>query len=174
MTVGENGGKMGSAGGNLRSRHVTAGAGTTKKRGTRRVFVGVHERQLDERGRVALPSSYRSDLGDHCYLFFGDDGCVSIRSTESFDQQAAELVDAVKRGDTTRNRMRAFAASASQATIDKQGRITLDARLREHAGIEPHAPVVVLGLIDQIEIWEPESYRANESAGQHEIARGGR
>ena len=136
------------------------------------MFVGVYERQLDERGRVALPSSYRGDLGDQCYLFFGDDGCVSIRSVETFDQQAAELVEKAKRGEISRNRLRAFASSATQATIDKQGRITLDARLREHAGIEPHAAVVVLGYLDQIEIWEPQAYRANEAAGQHEIARG--
>lgn len=138
------------------------------------MFVGVSERQLDERGRVALPASYRGELGDSCYLFFGDDGCVSVRSVESFNQQAAELVESVKRGDATRNRLRAFASSATQATIDKQGRITLDARLREHAGIEPHGTVVVLGSIDQIEIWEPHAYRLNEAAGQHEIAGGGR
>src|SRR5690606_29788001 len=127
---------------------------------------------LDERGRVALPASYRGELGDHCYLFFGDDGCVSVRSIETFDAQAAELVERVKRGEISRNRLRAFASSASQATIDKQGRITLDAKLRDHAGIEPHAAVVVLGYIDQIEIWEPEAYRLNEAAGQHEIAGG--
>ncbi len=136
------------------------------------MFVGVYERQLDERGRVALPSSYRGELGDHCYLFFGDDGCVSVRSVESFDEQAAELVAKAKRGEVSRNRVRAFSSSATQATIDKQGRITLDARLRQHAGIEPHAAVVVLGYLDQIEIWDPEAYRANEAAGQHEIARG--
>jgi MraZ protein len=136
------------------------------------VFVGVYERQLDERGRVALPSSFRGDLGDHCYLFFGDDGCVSIRSVDSFDAQAAELVDQVKRGEVSRNRLRAFASSASQATIDKQGRVTLDARLREHAGIEPQAAVMVLGSLDQIEVWEPEAYRIAESAGQYEIAGG--
>ena len=72
----------------------------------------------------------------------------------------------------SRNRLRAFASSATPATIDKQGRITLDARLHEHAGIEPQAAVVVLGYLDQIEIWEPQAYRANEAAGQHEIARG--
>jgi MraZ protein len=136
------------------------------------VFVGVHERQLDERGRVALPSSFRNDLGDHCYLFFGEDGCVSVRSVDSFDREAAELVEKAKRGEISRNRLRAFASSASQATIDKQGRVTLDGRLREHAGIEPQATVVVLGSIDQIEIWEPEAYRTNEAAGQYEIASG--
>jgi MraZ protein len=136
------------------------------------VFVGVYERQLDERGRVALPPSYRNGLGEHCYLFFGDDGCVSIRSVDSFDEQAAELVERAKRGEISRNRLRAFASSATQATIDKQGRITLDARLREHAGIAPQASVIVLGYLDQIEIWEPDAYRANEAAGQYEIAKG--
>jgi len=136
------------------------------------VFVGVYERQLDERGRVALPSSYRGELGDQCYLFFGDDGCVSVRSVPTFEEQAADFVDRAKRGEISRNRLRAFASSATQATIDKQGRITLDARLREHAGIEPHGSVVVLGRLDQIEIWDPHTYRANEAAGQHEIARG--
>lgn len=138
------------------------------------MFVGVHERQLDERGRVALPASYRHELGDHCYLFFGDDGCVSVRSVETFNEQASELVERAKRGEISRNRLRAFSSSASEATIDKQGRVTLDARLRQHAGIEPSAPVVVLGSIDQIEIWEPEAYRLNEAAGQHEIAGGDR
>ncbi len=134
------------------------------------MFVGVHERQLDERGRVALPSSFRTDLGDHCYLFFGEDGCVSVRSVDTFDREAAELVEKAKRGEISRNRLRAFASSASQATIDKQGRVTLDGRLREHAGIEPQAAVMVLGSLDQIEIWEPGRYRDAETAGQSEIA----
>ena len=137
------------------------------------MFVGVYERQLDERGRVALPSSFRTDLGEHCYLFLGDDGCVSVRSEESFQAQAVELIEQVKRGEASRDRKRAFSSSAVHATIDKQGRITLDARLREHAGIEPHSSVMVLGYIDQIEIWEPEAYRIHESAGQLEIAGGG-
>ena len=138
------------------------------------MFVGVYERQLDERGRVALPSSYRGELGDHCYLFFGDDGCVSVRSVESFEAEAAELVAKAKRGEVSRNRQRAFASSASQATIDKQGRVTLDARLREHAGLASQAAVVVLGNIDQIEIWDPEAHRRNETEGQYEIAGGAR
>lgn len=138
------------------------------------MFVGVYERQLDERGRVALPSSYRGELGDHCYLFFGDDGCVSVRSVESFETEAAELVAKAKRGEVSRNRQRAFASSATQATIDKQGRVTLDARLREHAGLAAQAAVVVLGNIDQIEIWDPEAHRRNETEGQYEIAGGAR
>jgi len=138
------------------------------------VFVGVHERQLDERGRVALPSPFRADLGEHCYLFIGDDGCVTVRSEESFQTQAAELIEQVRRGEMSRDRKRAFASSAVHAAIDKQGRITLDGRLREHAGIEQHGAVMVLGSLDQIEIWHPEAYRHSEQVGQQEIAGGAR
>jgi len=134
------------------------------------VFVGVHERQLDERGRVALPSQFRGDLGDHCYLFLGDDGCVTVRSEESFQTQALELIDQVKRGEASRDRKRAFSASAVHATIDKQGRVTIDSRLREHAAIDPQGKVMVLGSLDQIEIWNPDAYRASEGVGQQEIA----
>ena len=134
------------------------------------MFVGVYERQLDERGRVALPSAFRGDLGEQCYLYIGNDGCVSISSVENFEADAIELLEQVRRGEATRNRQRAFAASATQATIDKQGRVTLDARLREHAAIEAQASVMVLGSIDKIEIWEPAAYEASESAGQDEIA----
>lgn len=134
------------------------------------MFVGVYERQLDERGRVALPPAFRNELGDHCYLAFGDDGCVSVRSEDSFESEAAELIEKVKRGEVSRNRQRAFASSAAPATVDRQGRITLDANLRAQAGIAAQAAVMVLGSLDQIEIWEPSAFRANEAAGRAEIA----
>jgi MraZ protein len=134
------------------------------------VFVGVYERQLDERGRVALPATFRTELGEQCFLTFGDDGCVSVRSEQSFVSEAMELIEKVKRGELSRNRQRAFASSATPATIDKQGRVTIDAGLRGQAGIEPQAAVMVLGSLDRIEIWEPARFRANEQAGRDEIA----
>ena len=60
---------------------------------------------------------------------------------------------------------------ASEAKV-LGARVTLDARLREHAGLAPQAAVIVLGNIDQIEIWDPQAHQLNEVAGQHEIAGG--
>jgi MraZ protein len=133
------------------------------------VFVGAFERQLDDRGRVALPAPFRSLLGDHCYVFYGDDGCVSVRSEQSFDEQANELIQAAKRGEISRDRLRAFSSSAVHAAIDKQGRLTIDPKLRDHAAIAPSEAVIVLGSLDKVEIWEPDAYRASTSAGQAEI-----
>ncbi len=117
------------------------------------MFVGVYERQLDERGRVALPTPFRSTIGEQCYLTFGDDGCVRIMSADVFQDEAQEMIDAVKAGSVSRAKQRAFASSVVVAGIDKQGRILVDPRLRDHAAIDLQAPVTVLGALDGSEIW---------------------
>lgn len=135
----------------------------------RNVFVGVYERQLDERGRVALPTSFRSTIGEQCYLTYGDDGCVRVMSAEVFHAEAQEMIDRVKAGEVSRAKQRVFASSVVVAGIDKQGRILLDARLRAHADIELQAPVTVLGALDRIEIWHPERYEQQEALGLNEM-----
>ena len=137
----------------------------------RTVFVGVYERQLDERGRVALPTSFRSTIGEQCYLTYGDDGCVRIMSADVFHAEAQEMIDRVKAGEVSRAKQRVFASSVVVAGIDKQGRILLDPRLRTHAAIEPQAPVTVLGALDRIEIWEPKRYEQQETVGLQEMTR---
>jgi MraZ protein len=133
------------------------------------VFVGMHERQLDERGRVALPPTFRHPLGDLCYLFSGEDRCISIRSVEAFNDEATDLIARVKRGEASRDRQRAFAASASEASIDKQGRVTISPELRIYAGVESHSAIVVLGNLDHIEIWEPAAYAVHRAQGTDEL-----
>ncbi len=133
------------------------------------VFVGVYERQLDERGRVALPTAFRSTIGEQCYLTYGDDGCVRIMSADVFHVEAQEMIDRVKTGEVSRAKQRVFASSVVVAGIDKQGRILVDARLREHAAIDLQTPVTVLGALDRIEIWEPTRYEQQEAAGLQEM-----
>ena len=95
------------------------------------MFVGAHERQLDDKGRVALPATYRSHLGEHCYLVKGTDKCVEVIPSEAFEQFGRELIAKVERGDLTLNRQRAIASSAVLVALDKQGRVNVDEKLRE-------------------------------------------
>lgn len=136
----------------------------------RSVFVGAFERQLDERGRVALPSAFRSTIGTDPYLALGPDGCVQVLSAEQFQSDADELIAGVKDGTVTRQRARAFSASAVRVKVDKQGRVTLETRLRTHAGLDPQAPVMVLGNLDRVELWQPARYERELGAGSDEYA----
>lgn len=145
-----------------------AGIATRGRRRSRTVFVGVHDRQLDDKGRCALPSSFRHDLGDRVYLSLGDDGYVTLRTVERFEAHAQELIEAQKRGEISLARRRSIAASSVSVAVDKQGRLTLDERFRNHAGLTPGSPVVVAGNLDTIEIWKPERFHAIEAEGHDE------
>ena len=134
------------------------------------MFVGAHERQLDDKGRVALPATYRSHLGEHCYLVKGTDKCVEVIPSEAFEQFGRELIAKVERGDLTLNRQRAMASSAVLASLDKQGRVNVDEKLREYADLALESQVVVTGNLTKLEIWSPERYARIDAAGTDDIA----
>ena len=136
------------------------------------MFVGFHERQLDDKGRLALPSAFRSDVGDACYLVYGEQRCIDVFPREAFEDMAAEMMRQVRAKEITLNRQRAFAHSATLVTLDKQGRVTLDERLRSYAHLTPSSKVVVSGNLDRAEVWSAELYEQIAAAGRGEIAGG--
>ena len=134
------------------------------------MFVGVHERQLDPKGRLALPAAFRPRLEPRCYLAFGRDKCIDVLTAEAFEQVANEMMEKVRSGEMDRNQQRALAANTIEVTIDGQGRINLEEKLREYAGVVLGAKVVVAGSFDRVEIWEPERHERNISVGTEKIA----
>ena len=134
------------------------------------MFVGAHERQLDDKGRVALPATYRTHLGEHCYLVKGTDKCVEVVPSEEFEQYGRELIAKVERGDLTLNRQRAIASSAVLVALDRQGRINVDEKLREYAELVPETQVIVAGNLVRLEIWSPQRYARIDAEGTDDIA----
>jgi len=123
------------------------------------MFVGVHERQLDDKGRIALPSTFREVLGEErCYLVLGEDRCVNVYSRETFEDVARDIKERVRRGELPMSRQRALAHSALSVPIDKQGRVTIGDELRQYARLELGTKVVVAGNLDWAEVWNPEHY----------------
>lgn len=139
------------------------------------MYVGVYERQLDERGRVALPSSYRPapdtpGARDPWYVSLGLDKCVQVTDAATFRELAAEIVADVKAGTATRARQRAFAGSVEMVPLDKQGRLTIPSDLLHHAGIDPRSSVSVAGVLDRIEIWATDRWENQNTIGRDEMA----
>jgi len=130
------------------------------------MFVGVHERQLDDKGRLALPSTFRAELGDSCYLLIGEDRCVNVQSRDDFESMARDIMERVRQGDMPLARQRALAHSATLVALDKQGRITIDEKLRTYAHLEVGSKVVVSGNLDKAEVWSNELYERIAADGQ--------
>ena len=136
------------------------------------MFVGVHERQLDDKGRLALPSAFRPLLGESCYLVVGDDRCVNVQSRVDFEVSARDVMERVRSGELPLARQRALAHSATLVTLDKQGRITIDEKLRSYARLEPGSKVIVSGNLDRAEVWSAEHYERIAADGRGLMAGG--
>ena len=134
------------------------------------LFVGTHERQLDDKGRLAIPAPFRTLLGENCYLAKGTDKCIEVIPAAQFEADALATMEAARRGDTSRHARRSLAGSAAAVVFDKQGRMKVDDALLEFAGIPLDSTVRIAGNYDRIEIWEPERHRSFEALGDEELA----
>ena len=136
------------------------------------MFVGVHERQLDPKGRLALPAAFRPRLEPRCYLAFGRDKCIDVLTAEAFEQVAQEMLEKVRNGEMSLNERRALAANTIEVTIDAQGRINIDEKLRAYAGLTLDSRVVISGSFDRCEIWDPTRHQRVSEAGAAQMAGG--
>lgn len=126
------------------------------------MFLGRHTHNLDDKGRLALPARFREQLGAGVVITRGFDSCLLIYPIEAWTP-LAERVSALSISDPdVRILRRMLFANATDANLDRQGRILVPADLRAHANIEREA--VVLGMHTFIEIWSPEEW-----ASQSEI-----
>jgi MraZ protein len=128
------------------------------------MFLGTYEHSLDPKGRVILPAKFRERLEAGAFLARSLDGCLSLYDAEEFEKVATDMQEKARRGAVERNAVRSFAAGATEATPDRQGRITIPSHLRDFAGLERE--VVVTGALSRIEIWDAARWRAIDSEAE--------
>ncbi len=122
------------------------------------VFVGEFDRSVDGNGRVALPTTFRDDLGSRCYVTANPEGYIAVTTEENFDLMAENLLVEVRAGTRPASAQRDFGRTSQLVTIDKHSRITLDETTRKHAGIRPGAQAVIVGALSELQVWRPSRY----------------
>ena len=86
---------------------------------------------------------------------------------------ARDVMDQVRRGEMTLTRQRALAHSATLVTLDKQGRVTVDEKLRTLRPPRARARrSSSSGNLDRAEVWCEELYERVAAAGRGELAGG--
>ncbi len=119
------------------------------------MFVGMHDHTFDDKGRVVLPSMYRSEFPDGGYVTrIGD--CLALFPKDAFDDMVARLQDLVRQQKASPNAVRSFTANADTVRPDSQGRISVVSRLRESTGVA--RDVTIVGAGDRIELWTPQRW----------------
>jgi len=133
------------------------------------VFFGEYQYRLDEKGRIPVPPRFRAHLKDGVVLTTGVEKCITAYPMAEWQK----LADSLPTGSLSRAKIRilkrAMFGSAFVQPLDNQGRISVPAPLREHAGIQEDA--VVIGANNYLELWNAEDWTAEklscqERAGQ--------
>jgi len=132
------------------------------------MFVGRFEHSLDEKGRLVLPSSHRLGLQGHGYLTQYQ-RCLGLWTVEGFAEVTDRLREKVRAGMAPNSAVRAFSANAVDIRVDKQGRISIPEWLRDKAGLDREA--VIIGVLDRIEIWSADRWRAESEGADHDLLR---
>lgn len=132
-------------------------------------FLGQHMHAMDTKGRLVLPAEHRALLeGGKIVMTLGFDGSVDVHPIEEWQNIRASIAK-MQRGDIAQRRMaRAIYANASKQVLDKQGRISIPAKLRELCGLTKD--VAVVGMGDHIEIWDADRWGDEDDASRETYA----
>jgi MraZ protein len=120
-------------------------------------FIGTHDRALDDKGRLVLPSNYRrvfDEAGGGVLAPW--DRCVALWTNQEFGGVVEDLRAKVASGEANRDIVRAFQAAAAEASFDSQGRFVIPVNHRVHAGIVRE--VKVIGQGNHVELWSIDAF----------------
>ena len=120
------------------------------------MFMGEYHHNIDEKGRLILPSKFRYDLGETFVITRGIDSCLFVYPKETWNNLTNKLNELSITKKDVRSFQRFFLSAASICEFDKQGRINISSPLIEYASLDKEC--VVIGVNDRIEIWSKENF----------------
>ncbi len=140
-------------------------------------FYGTYRYTLDDKGRLTMPAPLRDpvpagpDGTKQYFLARWRQGCIAAFGGAGWEKVVEQLEGL---GLPERDKLaRAFFAGVYPVSPDAQGRVLVPEELRIHAGIQAKGEVVVVGVHNRIEIWEPARwslYQATDLASYDEPA----
>lgn len=127
------------------------------------MFYGRYEHNIDAKGRMTVPSSYREQTpGDLVFITKGLDGNLMAYDKPTFNRIAKEVSNKSLTDPNVRSFKREILGYTAELTYDTAGRILIPSFLRKFAGIEDQ--VVIVGVGDSFEVWSPGRLAEKEEA----------
>ena len=116
-------------------------------------FLGEYNPNITEGSRIALPKNIRKHIrGGGVVLSKGFDKCIFVYDKKDWMNSAQKKVENPRGDADTEALERYLFTSATEATIDSQGRIVVPQDLVDYAGLT--GKTAVLGVGDHVEVWD--------------------
>lgn len=129
------------------------------------MFLGMSVHNLDDKGRLTLPTKDRSAFTNAIvYAAMGFDGDIDLYPEADYRRMSDRYDSLDDFDENSRLLKRLFYSSSEQMVIDGHGRIQLPKSLISKAGIKKS--VTFVGRGSHIEIWDTERYEEIRKKGE--------
>lgn len=128
-------------------------------------FRGRFDHTLDNKGRVSVPAGFRMEIqrlggenGDRPPILTRGKDHLLLYPAQTWDEIEKSLARKSSLLPHVQSYQRFLIGGCTECPVDGQGRITIPAVLREHAGLQ--GKITLAGVIDKIEIWNHDRFEA--------------
>ena len=120
------------------------------------MFIGEFHHNIDDKGRLIIPSKFRCELGEKFIITRGLDKCLFIYSMNEWSNITKKLQTLPFTKKDARNFSRFFLSGATECEFDKQGRILITSPLVQYANLTQKCAII--GVNERIEVWNEEEF----------------
>lgn len=122
------------------------------------MFTGASSLSLDAKGRMAIPTRYRDELGGRVVMTADPDGCLLLfteSSWQAFEQRVGALPNLVPR---IKAMQRMWLGYKLDCEVDAAGRIVIPPEMRDYAKFD--RKVQMMGQGDRFELWSEHGWQS--------------
>ena len=120
------------------------------------MFMGEFHHNIDEKGRLIIPSKFRNELGSKFILTRGIEKCLFVYSIDEWNNMIEKLKELPFTKKNARTFMRMIMSGATECELDSNGRINIPNPLVSYASLEKEC--VVIGVNERLEIWSNDKF----------------
>jgi len=124
------------------------------------MFFGQFDHNIDDKGRITIPSQYRDLLEGGAYITRGLDNCLMVLRMDEFDSLYHKIRNLSITNPKARDLSRLIFANAALQELDNAGRILIPQFLRDSAQLQKKIKVVGIGPF--FEIWSPANWEGKK------------
>lgn len=130
------------------------------------MFRGINAIQIDEKGRLAIPTRYRERLQEEAkgvlvVTIETETRCLLLYALPDWEVIEQKISGLPSFNPAARRIQRLLVGHATEVELDGQGRILVPQPLRDYAGLQKS--VVLLGQGKKFEIWDEAFWNASRT-----------
>lgn len=122
------------------------------------MLLGEYHHNIDDKGRLVIPTIYREELGEEFIITRGIEKCLYVYSKVEWEKLVAKLNTLPFTKKNARTFSRSFFSGAAVCKFDNSGRINITSPLVSYAGLTKEC--VIIGVNDRLEVWNKDAFNS--------------